>query len=269
MYRLSQTDCARLLRLTGEFYSLKDPAQLAGALLHGLVEAIPCEFAGCHELNLATGKVVPHYHPWRPLLPCFNKEFPALVVTHPLHARLEARPARAWKESDVVSPRAFRRSAFYHTLYRPLDIDHELTARLPIESEPGGSLIVSLNRRRLDFTERDRLMLDLLLPHFLRAWERCPAAASREPHAETRVPDPARFSARVRAQAHWRLSRREIEVLYWIGEGKNHAEIGLLLGISGRTAETHALNAYQKMGVENRYAAIVALLSLERDPSNS
>ena len=42
-------------------------------------------------------------------------------------------------------------------------------------------------------------------------------------------------------------------------QGKSNAEIGSILGISHRTAETHALNIYPKMGVENRFGAIAEL----------
>jgi DNA-binding CsgD family transcriptional regulator len=48
-------------------------------------------------------------------------------------------------------------------------------------------------------------------------------------------------------------------VLFWLGQGKTNAEIGRILGIAERTAETHALHIYPKMGVENRYNAIAAL----------
>ncbi len=52
-----------------------------------------------------------------------------------------------------------------------------------------------------------------------------------------------------------RLTRREAEVLHWIGEGKSNRETGDLLGISPRTVEGHCENLFTKLGVESRYAA--------------
>jgi len=101
--------------------------------------------------------------------------------------------------------------------------------------------------------------VNLLLPHVARA------AAPRKPAPALAHPRLSLEALRQAVTTHtiWPLKPREVEVLYWLGRGKSNAEIGLLLNISPRTAETHALRAYPRMGVENRYAAIVALLELE------
>lgn len=52
------------------------------------------------------------------------------------------------------------------------------------------------------------------------------------------------------------VTAREAEVLHWIVEGKNNPEIGLILGISGRTVDKHVERVLSKMGVENRASAI-------------
>jgi DNA-binding CsgD family transcriptional regulator len=51
------------------------------------------------------------------------------------------------------------------------------------------------------------------------------------------------------------LTRREAEVLHWLGEGKSNGEIAVLLGISVRTVERHCGNIFAKLGVENRFGA--------------
>lgn len=57
------------------------------------------------------------------------------------------------------------------------------------------------------------------------------------------------------------LTEREAEVLYWIGEGKSNADIGIILGLSVRTIQKHAERIYAKLGVENRHAAATMLQS--------
>jgi DNA-binding CsgD family transcriptional regulator len=52
-----------------------------------------------------------------------------------------------------------------------------------------------------------------------------------------------------------RLTRRELEILAWLGEGKSNTEIGVLLAISPRTVEQHCTNLFAKLGVESRLAA--------------
>jgi DNA-binding response OmpR family regulator/DNA-binding CsgD family transcriptional regulator len=52
------------------------------------------------------------------------------------------------------------------------------------------------------------------------------------------------------------LTPREAEVLYWFAEGKGAPEIGLILGVSHNTARKHAQRVLEKLGVENRLAAV-------------
>ena len=53
------------------------------------------------------------------------------------------------------------------------------------------------------------------------------------------------------------LTAREDEVLQWLGRGKTDKDIGVILGISPRTVHKHLQRIYEKMGVENRTAAVV------------
>jgi len=54
------------------------------------------------------------------------------------------------------------------------------------------------------------------------------------------------------------LTAREREVLRHVAKGHTNKEIGVALGISDRTVQTHTLNAYAKLGVTTRAAAAIA-----------
>lgn len=58
-----------------------------------------------------------------------------------------------------------------------------------------------------------------------------------------------------------RLTKREKQVLYWVVEGKTNGDIGKILEISPRTVEKHCESIFRKLGIENRYAAIVFALT--------
>lgn len=55
------------------------------------------------------------------------------------------------------------------------------------------------------------------------------------------------------------LTRREDDVMQWLACGKTDAEIGALLAISPRTVHKHLQHVYEKLGVETRTAAVMAL----------
>jgi DNA-binding CsgD family transcriptional regulator len=55
------------------------------------------------------------------------------------------------------------------------------------------------------------------------------------------------------------LSNRETDVLLLVAEGKTNAEIGDILGISGKTVQHHVARAYRKIGVTGRVGAAMWL----------
>jgi len=129
--------------------------------------------------------------------------------------------------SDSVPFERFRRGALYNDYYRRVGIDHAMA--LPIYVRDGLLVSFVLNRKRRDFTDREKALLELLRPHLARAYKR------------TMTLD--------------RLTGRESEVLHWVSCGKSDAQIGAILGLSARTVQKHLQHLYEKLGVESRTAA--------------
>ena len=65
----------------------------------------------------------------------------------------------------------------------------------------------------------------------------------------------ARPGSRRKLRAASGLTRREIEVMSWVREGKRNGEIAVILGISPHTVRKHLENTFSKLGVETRTAA--------------
>jgi len=62
----------------------------------------------------------------------------------------------------------------------------------------------------------------------------------------------------------YQLSPQEAKVFKWVVSGKTNWEIGRILTLSLRTVEAYLGSVYEKLGVENRFAAIcLALTSVE------
>ncbi|MGD9810500.1 MAG: autoinducer binding domain-containing protein [Sphingobium sp.] len=56
------------------------------------------------------------------------------------------------------------------------------------------------------------------------------------------------------------LSNREIDVLYWITQGKSNAAMAEILGISAQTVDTYVRRIFSKLGVTDRTGAAVAAI---------
>ena len=70
----------------------------------------------------------------------------------------------------------------------------------------------------------------------------------------------ARLMTRMRAPAEENLSAREIEVLQLVAKGASNKEAGKALHISTATVKTHLIHIYNKLGVDDRTAAVTTAL---------
>jgi DNA-binding CsgD family transcriptional regulator len=63
------------------------------------------------------------------------------------------------------------------------------------------------------------------------------------------------------------LTDREIEVLFWVAQGKADSETAIILGAARKTISKHVENILIKFGVENRTAAAIKAVQWLIDPS--
>lgn len=80
---------------------------------------------------------------------------------------------QAVKISDFLTRREFRRLGLYNDCFRKVGLDQWMTIVLPHGSL--GATAVSLGRSDKDFSERDRLMLNLLRLHLMQAYDNAAA----------------------------------------------------------------------------------------------
>ena len=69
------------------------------------------------------------------------------------------------------------------------------------------------------------------------------------------IPGACVIGQSVVAEKFMLLTTREREVHYWVCQGKSNEEIATILDISANTVKNHLSPIFQKLGVENRYAA--------------
>jgi DNA-binding CsgD family transcriptional regulator len=93
-----------------------------------------------------------------------------IAAEHPVCSRHDRGDFRALKLSDFVSLEELRRSRVYALWFRPWGIERELDVAIPSPPWHTKTFLFDRPQGRRDFTERDRLVLDLLQPHFGRLW---------------------------------------------------------------------------------------------------
>jgi transcriptional regulator EpsA len=116
---------------------------------------------------------------------------------------------------------------------------------------PGGATFFALFGMPFRPGPRHAYFLELLMPHMHLALLRIAAGRA--------VPEAAAVPA---LEAGRPVSRREVEILQWVREGKNNEEIGRILGISGWTVKNHLQRIYKAMGVSNRAQAVARGIAL-------
>lgn len=121
------------------------------------------------KFDSRTNSVIIHM---RPLVPLVLKLAPILEAHFPEHPQLRHYRAsadrRPYQVTDFLSHRQFRQTGIHRDVYRHLGTENQMACLL---SESGATcdIGIGINRRRSDFDERERAVLELLRPHLVQA----------------------------------------------------------------------------------------------------
>lgn len=106
-----------------------------------------------------------------------------------------------------------------------------------------------LLRRDGSFSEQERKLFELLLPHVDAAVRKTDGLPIYEPE---QLAAPKLINSLIKSG----LSTREIEILEWVRSGKTNIEIGMILDISSFTVKNHLQRIFKKINVSNRAQAV-------------
>ena len=169
--RLSHRDLAGVLAGVRELHGFEAGTNLPRRMIKITRELVPCEAVTYGKLTDDGSAETRQYRfLQQPVMEKFDTHLPALVANiheHPLFSPLMEQSERAHKISDFVAPRQFSKSRLYREFYRHLGLRHQMIGVLP--RLPEARVFLMLNRCGRDFSERDRLVMDHLLPHFRHA----------------------------------------------------------------------------------------------------
>ena len=178
---VSHADVRAMLRVVSDLNSLERPEDFRAALLPGVRELVPCEIASYNEVDFDAEAMIAAVEPEDWLTDDTLEKFVRLGHQNPLVTRYQrTRDGRPYKWSDLITRRELHRTDLYRELYAQIEIEYQMAFCLP--APPGVVIAFALNRSRRDFSERDRVLLNLLrgpLIQALRTVQRYAALAER------------------------------------------------------------------------------------------
>lgn len=255
---LGRSDLQAVVALIQSVQSAQTPSSFFKEVHSGLLKLIPADALSLSVTRFRAGMeaVTVESHGQ----PDFSEEhyayYSAHALEHPISRHfVETGECRAIRVSDLMPTEEWIQTPFWQFCLKWLDYRYSMIVVWPIGRQ--SIFNFDFDRIREDFTEREKHLLDAVFPFIGRHYQ----TVVRMNRLRESLRDRKRASARAKrgkkseALRLQGLTPREEEVFRWLGEGKDNQEIGVILGISPRTAQKHTENILRKLQLENRYAA--------------
>jgi DNA-binding CsgD family transcriptional regulator len=178
MDRLTSKQLRDLLDFLRAGYACHEQEAFITHLLSGLSTLIPSEVTSYGEVDLRTGWVGDiSITPAEAGFSGHRDIFAAHMAEHPIPTYFrQTGNGQAVKISDFLTQRQFHRLGLYQELFRRVGLEDQMAVSL---AGPGSSEIgITLGRSRRSFTERERLLLELLRPHLAQVYANAQAAGA-------------------------------------------------------------------------------------------
>jgi len=237
---LSDRDVQAMLRLLRRYDPLAEDEVLPGELAMDLLDLIPCDessIVGQDSVRRSTfaaqglGELTTEIE--EPDCPFWVHYEESLACSYPCQS---GDIVSVTMISDFYSERQWRAMGF--GCAGDPHFDHEIMVCLPVGPAHTRTLrLLFFRESGRDFTDRDRAVLTLLRPHL---------------HA-------AYLAARQSRTGQTPLTTRQRQILQYVGAGYSNYQIARRLGLSEGTVRKHLENAFARLRVTSRAAAVAAL----------
>lgn len=237
----------------------QDVDEFARALLEGIHRVVPSDWVALNAIGPEPDDIWAITNPRTPeeLFP----EFQRLAYENPLVGRLaRTQDGRAYRWSDLVTLEELHALEIHQAVYAHMEIDFQIAFTLPA-AERDHFLGVVLSRKREDFTDGERDLLNEARPFLIQAYRNVVAFD----RVQRRI-GPALGTLDDTTRRDLGLTPREAEVLSAVITGRSNQETADELGLSVRTVQKHLERAFRKLGVHSRTEAAAQLLARPDEP---
>jgi DNA-binding CsgD family transcriptional regulator len=181
METLTSQDTQQLFHAVQDLYALHDLSSFGVRAIETVNRLVPSEVPEFHVTNVQTRAVS---HTFLPGYPGFTAEMDQVMRInwreHPIVQNMPRTLTGAYKISDFMTSQQFHQlEGLYQQYLRVMGCEEQMVIFLPMISpqswheylQAGLSIPgIALNRNQRSFTERDRLLLNLLRPHLFQAY---------------------------------------------------------------------------------------------------
>jgi DNA-binding CsgD family transcriptional regulator len=169
MKPLSQTDCRALYSTLEKIYSITSLEAFPSRVLSATRQLFPCDIACYNEIILPNTVANWITDPVNALGPILKEMFLRNYTEHPALAYYaQTGDGRSCRISDFISSSQFHNLTLYNEYFRQSNIEYQMLAGLMLS--PNQMVGIVLDRDCTNFTEEERLNLDLLRPHLIQAY---------------------------------------------------------------------------------------------------
>jgi DNA-binding CsgD family transcriptional regulator len=235
---------ALVLELVGDVQGLLDLEEFKVGLIAALLRVLASDWVSLNEFGPRRGEVSALVVPELPQL--ILERFPLYAHENPLlDHQTRSQMGAARRISDMISPADFHALPLYREVYAPIGLEYQMAFTLP--HAPPRVLGVALSRRRRDFSDEERDLVNLARPFLIQGYRNAVAYSSL-----AGGPDVARLQPALEAAG---LAPRQSATVRLLALGCSNAAIAAELEISVRTVHKHLQHAYSRLGVTDRSAA--------------
>ena len=169
MARLTSFELQSLFQFLRELYAPAGLDEFRNHLVDNLRRLIPCEIATYDEMNPDRHTSIDRGSPAGAFPPAVSRLWQRVMHEHSvlIHCQRTG-DLHAYRISDFYSQTEYHRLALYHEYYKKISIEDALCKGIRVS----GPVVIgcAMHRSRRTFSNRDRLVFDLVGPPLTQAW---------------------------------------------------------------------------------------------------